>query len=377
MKYLKQLDSLRAFAVVLVIISHWVPGHIFLNRIFLGSLGGIGVDIFFVLSGFLITAILFNNRNKAEELNISKSALVKNFYIRRTLRIFPIYYLIIFSLLIFQKNIGSNIQPAFIYFATYTSNFYFYNTQEWDGMLSHLWSLAVEEQFYLLWPWLILFINKKYYLHIIIGFILIGIVTEYLLRDVKMGHILTFTCFDAFGLGALLSWVITFKSKTAGKFYSGVSICAIAAGIFFVLGILQKQWIYLSLRMIVSIITLWVISYMVLNQSSRDIKFKFLFNNKVLIFLGKISYGLYLYHNLIPQLLNAYVESIFPDFLFKNYNWQMHLIVNSIILILVSWVSFILIEKRFLNLKKYFEYRTANSAENSAVKLPYHQPPVY
>jgi len=175
MKYIKQLDSLRAIAVILVIISHWIPATNVINRI---PNGAIGVDIFFVLSGFLISKILFDQRNNAELLNIPKFTLVKNFYVRRTLRIFPIYYLTIFVLLLFSKSTGTNIQSAFAYFLTYTSNFYFFKIQTWDGMVSHLWSLAVEEQFYLIWPWIILFSNKKYFLHIITIFILIGVLSN-------------------------------------------------------------------------------------------------------------------------------------------------------------------------------------------------------
>src|ERR1700733_11280286 len=105
MTYIKQLDSLRAIAVILVIVSHWMSGDSIIGRFPTGS---IGVDIFFVLSGFLISKILFDNRNKSEELNISKSATIKNFYIRRALRIFPIYYLTIFILLFIHKYTGTN-----------------------------------------------------------------------------------------------------------------------------------------------------------------------------------------------------------------------------------------------------------------------------
>src|SRR5688572_26501202 len=92
MNYIKQLDGLRAIAVLLVIITHWFPeGHplntytSFFN----------GVDIFFALSGFLITRILLNNRIEAEQTGQAKTSVLKNFFMRRTLRIFPVYYLLI------------------------------------------------------------------------------------------------------------------------------------------------------------------------------------------------------------------------------------------------------------------------------------------
>ncbi|HRD58278.1 MAG TPA: acyltransferase [Ferruginibacter sp.] len=365
MKYIKQLDSLRAIAVILVIISHWIPTTNLINRI---PNGAIGVDIFFVLSGFLISKILFDNKNRAEELNISKSSLIKNFYVRRTLRIFPIYYLTIFILLLFSKYTGTNIQSAFVYFVTYTSNFYFFNIQGWDGMVSHLWSLAVEEQFYLIWPWIILFSNKKYFLHIISIFIFIGVLSQYLMSGIKMSSVLTFTCFDAFGLGAILAWIITYANEKLNKFYTIISVASAISFFLFILGIIQNKWTIIPFRTLVSVITLWIITYIIINRDTKSLKFKFILNNRVLIFLGKISYGLYLYHNIIPgtlnsKIINIYINPLLPDILYKKYWGQLYLLENTILLVTISWLSFIFIEKRFLSLKKHFEYQEENSVQ--------------
>lgn len=93
MNYIKQLDSVRAIAVLLVIITHWFPET---NQLNIYTSVFNGVDIFFVLSGFLITRILLQNRLEAESSVVTKSTVVKNFFVRRILRIFPIYYLLIF-----------------------------------------------------------------------------------------------------------------------------------------------------------------------------------------------------------------------------------------------------------------------------------------
>jgi len=362
MKYIKQLDSLRAIAVIMVIISHWISSTSIINRIPNGS---IGVTIFFVLSGFLISKILFDQRNNAELLNIPKSTLVKNFYVRRSLRIFPIYYLTIFMLLFFSISTGSNFQFNFVYFLTYTSNFYFFKIQAWDEMASHLWSLAVEEQFYLIWPLIILFIKKKYFPHVITIFILVGVLSQLLMSEIKMIGLLTFTCFDAFGLGALLAWMITYFKDKLYKFYTSISIFAAISTFLFTFGLFQHKWTVIPLRTIVSIITLWIITYIIINRETNSIKLKFILNNRVLIFLGKISYGLYLYHNLIPTLnsiiINRYLNPLLPDILYKENLGKLILLENIILLISISWLSYILIEKRFLNLKKYFEYKSENS----------------
>lgn len=358
MKYIKQLDSLRAIAVILVIISHWIPQAKFIYG-FKIPYGAIGVDIFFVLSGFLISKILFENRNKAEVLNTPKSTLIKNFYVRRALRIFPIYYLTIFFLFFFAKSTETNIHSNFIYFLTYTSNFYFFKIQGWDGMTSHLWTLAVEEQFYLIWPWIMLFSNKKYLLYIISFFILISVLSQYLLINVKMSAVLTFTCFDAFGLGAILAWITTYSNEKLKNFFLIISFAATIAFFFLILGSIQNEWTFIPLRTIISLITLWLITYILLNIEFDSLKFKFIFNNKVLIFLGKISYGLYLYHNLIPKLnteiINKYFSPLLPDLLYKKHYMQLYLFGNFALLVLISWLSYIFIEKRFLNLKKHFK----------------------
>jgi peptidoglycan/LPS O-acetylase OafA/YrhL len=357
MQYIKQLDTVRAFAVFLVIIGHWLPPG---NIVNIMPNGFMGVNIFFVLSGFLISKILFQNRIEAELLNIPRLKTIKQFYIRRTLRIFPIYYFSIFVLLIFYKTLSIDYTTAFVYLTTYTTNFYIFNIQYWPEYIGHLWSLAVEEQFYLIWPWLILFINKKYYLHLIIAFILTGVIAQYLTGNLKMNGVLTFNCFDAFGIGALLAWQMTFKPNNLKKFYIKVSVIAIASAILFFIGLKNNSWPYIPLRTIIAFISLWLITYIVINYNSNKLKLKFILNNKVLIWFGKISYGLYLYHNIIPETLNRlvinkYLNPLLPDFLIKKHWGLVFVAENTILLILISWLSYILIEKPFLNLKKHFK----------------------
>jgi len=357
MKHIKPLDSLRAVAVFLVILSHWLPARHFINKV---PNGAIGVDIFFVLSGFLITRILFESRLKAEQLSISKITAFKNFFFRRALRIFPIYYLTIFTLFIFHEWTGTNIKSAFIYFVTYTSNFYFFQLQAWDGMISHFWSLAVEEQFYLFWPWIILFLNKKYLPQVILFFIAIGICSQYLLHEMELGDIFTTSCFDAFGFGALLSWLTIFKPQALMLFYKIIRWLALACFIVFMIGVFQQQWIYIPLRTLVSVIALWMITYIVyMDKEQRPLQLSFILNNKLLLFIGKISYGVYLYHRILPSLttevLNRYINNHLP--LASKHIIYVLFMENFILLILLAWLSWNIIEAPLLKLKKYFTYR--------------------
>lgn len=362
MKYIKQLDSLRAMAVIFVIISHWVKQNETLNRI---PLGATGVDIFFVLSGFLISKILFNAREKSEITASPKKILLKNFYVRRTLRIFPIYYITIILLLLFAESTHTDIATAFGYYLTYTSNFYFFLKQDWDGMLSHLWSLSVEEQFYLIWPWVIMFINKKYFLHVITFFICIGILSQHLLRFNYMGGVLPFACFDAFGIGALLAWLITYEPGKLKKFYVAASVLSAIAVCLYFLRIYDNRFTIVPLRTIDSFIGLWLVTYVILHVPTKSYKMKFLLDNRVLIYLGKISYGLYLYHLMIPSLLDAKIlsKSINP-FISSHLNlknWSiLYLVEGTILLLLIATLSYYLIEKRFLKIKHKFEYPRQN-----------------
>lgn len=358
MQYIKQLDSLRGVAVTLVIISHWLPEQNILNSI---PNGQIGVDIFFVLSGFLISKILFDNRDKAIALGQPISSVLKGFYIRRSLRIFPIYYLTIIVLYIFADSTNTTIKDSFIYYATYTSNFYLFDIQHWDGMLSHLWSLAVEEQYYLIWPWLVLLVRKKYILPIIFIFIAIGIGSQFMLSGVKMSRILTFTCFDAFGLGSLLAWMITYKKEKLVFYFKRLSIIAIVAFLYFLYGAITKQWVVFSVRTTVSILTVWLMYYIYLYHQTDTFKGRFILNNGLLIFIGKISYGIYLYHNIVPRMvvrkyIDVYFNPLLPDFFNIKYKTILLLAENGVMVILISWLSFVLIEKRFLILKKRFKY---------------------
>jgi peptidoglycan/LPS O-acetylase OafA/YrhL len=226
--------------------------------------------------------------------------------------------------------------------------------------------LAVEEQFYLIWPWIIIFTKRKYFLPVIAGFIFIGAASIFILKGARLWGVVTFSCFDAFGLGALLAWQLTYGTKSLNKFFKTLSYFAAIATIIFVGSLFAPSITYFPFRTVVSVISLWVITYLVLNNQSNKLSFKLFWNNKILIFLGKISYGIYLYHNLVPwinsKIINIYLNPLLPDFLYKKHWGILFLAENTILLIIISWFSFYFIETRFLSLKKYFEYKENKNA---------------
>ncbi|MDX1761971.1 MAG: acyltransferase [Christiangramia sp.] len=361
MKYIKQLDSLRAIAVLLVIISHWLPKSHLLNSI---PLGVIGVDIFFVLSGFLITSILFSNKNKEE---VSNGKIIKFFYARRVLRIFPIYYLCLFVLLALEEYTNTNIKEDFIYYFTYTTNFNFIIKNDWDGMISHFWSLAVEEQFYLFWPWIIVFTRRKYLFHIISIFIVIGLSSRLIFSEFEWGRILTTSCFDSLGIGAMLAWFVTYKNQSVRSFYIFIRALSILVLINYLLFLIIPDtgyWIDIPEGTTNSIVAAWVISFIYLNKESKSFIFRFLWNNNILIYIGRISYGIYLYHKILPTfswIIRRKLQSFIPEI-----KWFFELphtvfITNFIILIFISSASYRFIESPILRYKRYFKLNRGNS----------------
>ncbi|MEJ0081052.1 MAG: acyltransferase [Puia sp.] len=173
LNYLPQLDSFRFFAVFLVIIYHWLPN----NRINLIPNGYLGVTFFFVLSGFLISSNLLYQKRELDKGLISFSKAFKSFYIRRTLRIFPLYFLVIFLVFaIAPLAFGGHL----LWYLTYTPNFLVFRMQGWPGMLSHFWSLGVEEQFYLVWPFMIFNIPLGFLKYLFSGIICLSIISKFI-----------------------------------------------------------------------------------------------------------------------------------------------------------------------------------------------------
>lgn len=204
-RYMLQLDGLRALAVFGVLVHHFLPQKFYLNSIF--HWGSFGVRLFFVLSGFLITGILLRCRDKIALANQDAVFTIGRFYIRRFIRIFPIYYLTVaITALVAFKS----VKDSAFWHLTYTSNIYF-SSGDWDAVLSHFWTLAVEEQFYLIWPWAMLFVPRKHLLKSIIITISIGPLFRFLciqfgLNNGVREYILTFACLDSLGMGALLAF---------------------------------------------------------------------------------------------------------------------------------------------------------------------------
>ena len=149
--YMAQLDALRAFAVAAVLIHHYTPGG-------WGYGAYAGVKLFFTISGFLITGILLRSRDAADAQHQKRLGSLAKFYARRFLRIFPLYYFVV------AVAFAINLEPSrkiIGWLLTYTLNIHMAQQGWFEANFAHFWSLSVEEQFYICWPWLALFLPRK------------------------------------------------------------------------------------------------------------------------------------------------------------------------------------------------------------------------
>ena len=202
-KYFYFLDFLRSYAVLSVVFFHF---PIISNNLHFKYLYDClpGVPLFFAISGFLITKILIGKKG-----GLPKKMILKKFYIRRVLRIFPIYYLTLLLLLIFKYNSYVN---QFFYDFLYISNFKTgYDGGYQNTIAPHFWSLSVEEQFYLFWPLIILFFRNKRILFASIFLFIGGIVSLVVSGHISQYYLFfidrTFGNFSYIGLGCLLAYL--------------------------------------------------------------------------------------------------------------------------------------------------------------------------
>lgn len=361
--YIAQLDGLRFIAVTLVMIDHWLgeANHL--------PLGYFGVNLFFVLSGFLITRILISSQQRDTQLGRGHGHSLKVFFIRRNLRIWPVYYLTIgvLALVDFQS-----VRMAFWWLATYTPNIWIVIHQTWLGAIDHLWSLAVEEQYYLFFPFLLLFTPERYFLRMLAGLIAVSVLMRVALFVTNAPWMAQFvlmpTCLDAFGMGGLLAWLIIYRKDLYDRLFANNflligSFLAYALHLYFMLTTEPSRNVFtdVSDRFVTSLFCVAIIGRAVLGFGQPG---KWLLENPVARYLGQISYGLYLFHNIVfnyyhtqPTYITLRIwrkaVSILPA-LDSTALFQLgYFYALTILLAALSWY---LVEKPINSLKDKFSY---------------------
>lgn len=333
--YVPALDGLRAIAVLLVMLAH--------ANFQLGENGGnIGVDMFFALSGFLITTLLLEEHHKTGTISL------RNFYIRRTFRLFPASYVMLLVVFIYALYFAEIDKKQLIMKEVYASGTYLYNISWWiwgklEIILYHMWSLGVEEQFYLFWPaclflLLRLFSPKKIQFGLFFTIIAIWLV-KYILGRTILNDLIYESLFIGC-LFALLRWSATFEMKISSSVIALFLVLLLIFGIFPIhsyFTVLYEN----NLRSVIGLVTMLIIIGLVQMPTGF---ISVVLSSPVLVAIGRISYALYLWH--IP--------------VFKWFSWHSGLppsvafVSKFIISFIMAGLSWYVIEKRSVAMGRRF-----------------------
>jgi peptidoglycan/LPS O-acetylase OafA/YrhL len=385
--HIPALDGLRGIAIALVMLCHFLPYNdqptSLIGRLifFVGRAGWSGVDLFFVLSGFLITGILLDAKGAPH--------FFRNFYARRTLRIFPLYYLVLFLIflvipLIWQRAFASadleEIRRHQGWLWLYGTNIlmtwkndmgFFY--ADWLN-LNPFWSLAVEEHFYLVWP-LVVYLCSPRGLR---GVCAAVILASFALRGVlflRGGwdwgiYIFTPCRIDALALGGLLALILRHDPRAGGVLLRRAKWLALVLGLITLIGLWQNPsrdgWAsmtagYTLLAAFFAALLLYSLAAQPASLAGR------FFAAAPLRALGKYSYGLYVYHSILgPAFDRAFgqrkLDSLMRSHLHLGRAAYAASVLTFVVLasaasLVIAIASWHLFEKQVLKLKKYFEYR--------------------
>jgi len=367
----RELDSLRGIAIIIVIAAHTFKRansftqHETLYFITnLTSFGWVGVDIFFTLSGFLITSILLQTRADRDYF--------KNFYMRRALRIFPLYYACI-AILLFLMPV---LDPEFMPKLSRTIPYLLFYQQNWlilpdaasiNAYLFVTWSLAIEEQFYLIWPAFVYFTRKETLAKIGLAIIVLSIIARFLgvlfwddtLLMTRFFYFNTFSRFEQLVSGALLAVLFTtptWKNRLRPIAFPVFSMAFLA---FVVLCIytfpdtnpaLRSIPLTLGAYTLAALFTAALIAALLTGPEKSPIRG--VFRSPILAFFGKYSYSMYLLHLPIAILL---LEVVWDTGVRGWKGYLFYSILTYVLTVLAGLVTWNLLEKHMLSLKRYFE----------------------
>ncbi len=370
--FFPNLDGLRFIAFSMVFIAH-IQGNSFripdIKNIYLQKLlllfanGKTGVSIFFVLSGFLITYLILS------EIRLNGRLDVIKFYIRRTLRIWPLYFLLlalifgIFPILmrLFHEDWSQfDMQPW--YYFVFLSNFDVMHILLRNGndmaASSLTWSVSIEEQFYLVWPLLFVILRKSMYKFIFPALIILCYTFRYIHSD--SAPVLYLHTISVCGDLALGGWA-AYLSLTNDRFRSFFNTQTYKQRIgTYLLSIAVLYTIQFGTQPVFIIFNRFLqtlfFAYVILDQNfNSQLKWK-LSNNKFITFLGKYTYGLYLWHAFVIMIVNIILTKLLH---FSPGNAMLHIAVavfGFILSLAVSYCSYHWYEAWFLKLKDKFSF---------------------
>jgi peptidoglycan/LPS O-acetylase OafA/YrhL len=351
---LAELDALRGVAVALVCGCHvWPYSPIFVW-------GWSGVDLFFVLSGYLITDIILKNGRE--------QGFLRAFYARRTLRIWPIYYLNLVAVALFAPALSRTrgwVETGFAYYLTYTQNIFADRIPgeslylKWYGPT---WSLALEEQFYLLWPALVLVIPRRLVPVLIAVWIAGACGTRGRGAELMTLH----GRGDGLALGGLLAWLLVDRQRWCarlGKYRAGFGIISIAALVLLAMLVINRGRNAVAyppepsslVLLFFDLLFFGTIGLCVCSAGHPLLRW---LRDRRLVGLGVISYGVYLYHLPVFRVVEEFARRCAVE---ERLELDLLKLVLSVLTAAASWK---LIEQPILALKKRFAYARETRARS-------------
>lgn len=317
-RYLPDLDGLRAVAVAAVAYSHWLPAWQF------GVPLGAGVHLFFVLSGMLITRILLDLRERPD-----RPHAVGRFYVRRLLRLWPAFYVVLLAAWLADVPLA---RATWAWHAAYLSNAFIAGQGQWQGHFSHFWSLAVEQQFYLMWPWLVVWTPARALPLLFVATVLLGPLARGLVA--MAGTTESFWALvpggsaDSLGVGALIAWLAWVGDRPRPDSERAVST-GVGASRFGALAAATALALWLTLagaevalehslppavavwrQTLQAVVFGWIVWRAVAGFSGPVGR---VLRHPALLVIGRISYGIYLVHPFAPNVLDAALRRVgFP-----------------------------------------------------------------
>jgi peptidoglycan/LPS O-acetylase OafA/YrhL len=336
-----QLDAVRGLAILVVMFHNISPKYPLFHSDKLFSDGWMGVDLFFVLSGLLITGILLDTKQSA--------GYFKNFYVRRCLRIWPLYYSLLFFMFVVVRFLNRSEYHAVVQtsspwwaFPLFLQNFLLPISTNAAGPLGVTWSLAIEEQFYLVWPLVVRFCSFAQIRRLAIAEICLSPLLRYYLSLHHVDLYANIFCrLDGLMAGALLALLIRSENFAPPRLLRRAWILLlIAAPLAFLTEAFDARWIVFSFTALASAAFVYVAMF------SERKWLQTIMTNRFLIYTGIISYGLYLLHKIpfgMVQVLHLDRHPYLPLPI---------ILVGSYTLAALSWN---LLEKPFLSLKRFFD----------------------
>ena len=341
--YLPGLNGIRAIALLVVLYCHiclFIEGFGFQRNVLPTSMkGSLAVTLFFVLSGFLITHLILKEKDKNGTVDI------KSFYFRRALRIWPIYFIVLFlSLMLHYDTIihSQNVPLKLLLYSFFATNVAFVTNLSIVG-LTHLWSVGVEEQFYLFWPWIIKKVKKP--LPVLVALFVVLQIILVLLRFFEFGVFFDFffqSRFDSMIMGAGVAY-LAYTNHPILSFFKLKATQVICWIMFVVPFFVTSKWIPDIIENQFFSFFYAIIIYNVSFNANTILRLE----NAIFNWIGKISYGAYVYHMLVLNSVGILVKG-------KLTNPWLLIPLTILPTLVVAHFSYIYIEKPFLKYKERY-----------------------